>query len=175
MAGILKVDQYQDFNGNNIMTSDGSGNLTLNNAALKATPAFSARLNANQTLSTGTWTKGNFNTEIFDSDGKFDASTNYRFTPGVAGYYRVSAHGYLQANDGNFGRVAIYKNGSEYAFTANLYGAANYQTQQIEVVMYLDADDYVEAYFKQDAGSDKVLLGENGTESNFAAERIIGA
>ena len=32
MAGILKVDQYQDFNGNNIMTSDGSGNITINAA-----------------------------------------------------------------------------------------------------------------------------------------------
>ena len=175
MASIIKANELQDFNGNAIITSDGSGNVTVNAAAMKATPAFSARLNANQTLSTGTWTKGNFNTEIFDSDGKFDASTNYRFTPGVAGYYRVTAHGYLQCTDGNFGRVAIYKNGSEYAFTANLYGASNYQTQQIEVVMYLDADDYVEAYFKQDAGSNQTLLGENGTESNFAAERIIGA
>jgi hypothetical protein len=29
MAGILKVDKYQDFNGNDIMTSDGSGNITM--------------------------------------------------------------------------------------------------------------------------------------------------
>ena len=174
MAGILKVDKYQDFNGNDIMTSDGSGNITINNAALKNTPAFSARMNANQTISTGTWTKANFNTEILDSDGKYDTS-NYRFTPGVAGYYRVSAHGYLQCTDGNFGRVAIYKNGTQYAYSVNGYPFSNYQTQQIEVVMYLDTDDYVEAYFKQDAGSNQTLLGENGTESNFAAERIIGA
>ena len=53
MAGILKVDQYQDFNGNNIMTSDGAGNLTINNAALKNTPAFLAYLCANQTVSDG--------------------------------------------------------------------------------------------------------------------------
>ena len=32
MAGILKVDKYQDFNGNDIMTSDGSGNVTSVNA-----------------------------------------------------------------------------------------------------------------------------------------------
>jgi hypothetical protein len=35
MAGILKVDKYQDFNGNDIMTSDGAGNITINNAAMK--------------------------------------------------------------------------------------------------------------------------------------------
>jgi hypothetical protein len=162
-----------------ITTSSGSGTITVPSTvtiagAIASTPAFSARLNANQTLVTATWTKGNFNTEIFDSDGKYDTS-NYRFTPGLAGYYRVSAHGYLQCTDTNFGKVSIYKNGSSYAFTANGYPFSNYQTQQIEVVMYLDADDYVEAFFNQEAGSDKILLGENGTESNFAAERIIGA
>ena len=156
-----------------ITNSAGSGNITIGSGVTlqSKVPAFSARMNANQTISTGTWTKANFNTEILDTNGKYDTS-NYRFTPGVAGYYRVSAHGYLQCTDGNFGRVAIYKNGSQYAYTVNGYPFSNYQTQQIEVVMYLDADDYVEAYFKQDAGSDKILLGENGTESNFAAERL---
>ena len=28
MAGIIKVNQYQDFNGNTLFTSDGSGNIT---------------------------------------------------------------------------------------------------------------------------------------------------
>ena len=179
--GTLKVS--------NIETSSGSGTITLGasgetvdlstatmtlNSTMKATPAFSARMSANQTLSDSTWTKANFDTELLDSDGKYDTS-HYRFTPGVAGYYRVSAYGYLQANDGNFGNVAIYKNGSEHTFTANLYGAANYQTQQINCVLYLDADDYVEAYFRQISGQSRTLLGENDVESNFAAERIIGA
>ena len=42
MAGILKVDQYQDFNGNNIMTSDGSGNITPNATGIKMIPGFYA-------------------------------------------------------------------------------------------------------------------------------------
>ena len=37
MAGILKVDQYQDFNGNNIMTSDGSGEYSPNATGIKMT------------------------------------------------------------------------------------------------------------------------------------------
>jgi hypothetical protein len=168
MASIIKANQLQDFGGNSIITSDGAGNLTTQKTNY---PAFSARMNANQTISTGTWTKANFNTEILDTNGKYDTS-NYKFTPGVTGYYRISAHGYLQGTDGNLGRVAIYKNGSEYNFTHNTYPNNNYQTQQIQVVMYLDADDYVEAYFRQDAGSDKILLGENGNENNFAGYRI---
>jgi hypothetical protein len=49
MAGILKVDKYQDFNGNDIMTSDGAGNITINAAALKNTPAFECLFNIMQT------------------------------------------------------------------------------------------------------------------------------
>ena len=79
MAGILKVDQYQDFNGNNIMTSDGSGNLTINNTALKNTPAFRAYVGSNQTVSDATDTKIALNTEVFDTDSAYDTS-NYRFT-----------------------------------------------------------------------------------------------
>tara|TARA_R100001463_G_scaffold92505_2_gene147245 strand:- start:30 stop:542 length:513 start_codon:yes stop_codon:yes gene_type:complete len=168
MASIIKANQLQDFGGNSIIGSDGAGNLTTQKTNY---PAFSARMSANQTLGDSAWVKAAFDTELLDSDGKYDTS-NYRFTPGVAGYYRVSAYGYLQANDGNFGNVAIYKNGSEHTFTANLYGAANYQTQQINCVLYLDADDYVEAYFRQISGQSRTLLGENDVESNFAAERI---
>ena len=51
MAGILKVDQYQDFNGNNIMTSDGSGNITVNAAALKNTPSFQVKKTSTQSIS----------------------------------------------------------------------------------------------------------------------------
>ena len=91
MAGILKVDQYQDFNGNNIMTSDGAGNLTLNNAALKNTPAFSAYAGSDQSgLTDDTYTKLAMNTEFYDTDSKYDTS-NYRFTPGIAGKYNFGA------------------------------------------------------------------------------------
>ncbi len=46
MAGIIKVNQYQDFNGNTLFTSDGSGNLT----TMKVNePYFFATMSANQT------------------------------------------------------------------------------------------------------------------------------
>ena len=54
MAGIIKVNQYQDFNGNSIMTSDGSGNLT----TLKTNyPAFEAYVSSSQNLSDAAETK----------------------------------------------------------------------------------------------------------------------
>ena len=41
-------------------------------------------------VSTGTWTKVNLQTEIVDTNNDFDNSTNYRFTPTVAGKYLIT-------------------------------------------------------------------------------------
>ena len=83
MAGIIKVNQYQDFNGNTLFTSDGSGNLTTQNFMK---PIFYVSLTSNQSISSSTFTTVQFDDEILDSDGKYNTST-YRFTPGVAGTY----------------------------------------------------------------------------------------
>ena len=116
MAGILKVDKYQDFNGNDIMTSDGSGNLTLNNAAMKNTPAFQAYRTALQSISNSTFTKVQNNVVLFDTDSAYDNSTNYRFTipSGKAGKYVFG----VQCNihdlpDAGYAYALIYKNGSK--------------------------------------------------------------
>ena len=80
MTSKLKVNILADGGDNAILTSDGSGSLTLNNAALKNTPAFSARMSGSQTVSTNTYTKIDFDTEIFDTNSAYDHSTNQRFT-----------------------------------------------------------------------------------------------
>src|SRR5210317_1165307 len=115
MAGILKVDKYQDFNGNDIMTSDGSGNITVNNAALKMTPAFEVYLNSNQSISASTYTKVQYNTEILDTDSCYDNATNYRFTPTVSGYYYLEAQIMLVNSAADFQsfNIRITKNGSD--------------------------------------------------------------
>ena len=50
------------------------------------TPSFLAYHNTTQNVVDGTLTTLNFNTEVFDSDGKYDTS-NGRFTPTEAGKY----------------------------------------------------------------------------------------
>ena len=74
MTSKLKVNILADGGDNAIMTSNGSGTLTLNNAALKATPAFLAWINgagSGQTISNLTQTVIALNQEVFDTDGKF--------------------------------------------------------------------------------------------------------
>lgn len=83
MSSIIKVDTIQDSGGNQILTSDGSGVITGN---LSARPAFSMSINSQLSLSNATETKVQFDKTIFDTDSAWD-STNYRFTPQVAGKY----------------------------------------------------------------------------------------
>ena len=56
------------------------------------TPAFFAYLSATQTLTNNAYNKVNCNTEVFDSDGLYDNSSNYRFTPTTAGKYYCFAN-----------------------------------------------------------------------------------
>ena len=181
MAGILKVDQYQDFNGNNIMTSDGSGNITINAAAMKNTPAFEAKRSGDQTATAGTWTKMELNTELYDS-GDYDNST-YRFTPTVAGKYYVYVNAYHNpsstANILDIG-VAIYKNGSEADGAAEFFIDTEGSSGTVEVhaqtgVRVIDMNgttDYLEFYFYQTVSGGTPTIS---SRSFAGAYRLIGA
>ena len=118
MAGIIKVNQYQDFNGNTLFTSDGSGNLTTQKVNF---PAFRLRLSANQSISSSTYTKLALDLEVWDTDNTWD-TTNYRFTTptGAAGKYQFSYKiFYDDLDDGEFGAVRFSKNGTELSETYN--------------------------------------------------------
>ena len=92
MTSIIKVNTFQDTNGNALFNSDGSGNVTLSAGAMKMTPMFTAYMNAStQSISHATLTTIVFDAENYDSDNCFDTST-YRFTPTVAGKYFLFAN-----------------------------------------------------------------------------------
>ena len=118
MASIIKANELQDFGGNSIITSDGAGNVTVNAAAMKNTPAFSAYGTTPQSVSSGTFTKVVFDAEDYDTDNAYDNATNYRFTvpSGAAGKYwcyaTVRADG--TASTFNYMILSFYKNGSAY-------------------------------------------------------------
>jgi hypothetical protein len=119
MAGILKVDQYQDFNGNTIMTSDGSGNITINNTALKNTPAFGAKLllDTPLTISHQTTTTILFSEKILDTDNCYSTSTG-KFIPTTSGKYFLTTNVKLQSgnmSNYSFGFIDIKKNGTSVA------------------------------------------------------------
>jgi hypothetical protein len=75
---------------------------------------FVYRSGSTQSLSSATNTKIEFNTEDFDTDGCYDSSTNYRFTPTKAGYYQINVS-VLATGSFTSLEVNVYKNGSVFA------------------------------------------------------------
>ena len=106
-------------------------------------PAFSAYQSSAQALSTNTYTKVQLQSEEFDTNGCFDSTTNYRFTPTVAGYYQINGGTYVGGN----ALIGIYKNGSEYKRGAQI-GSAGTMAQLIvsSIVYFNGSTDYVELW-----------------------------
>jgi hypothetical protein len=107
-------------------------------------PAFSAYQSSAQTLSSNTYTKLQFQTEEFDTNNNFDSTTNYRFTPTVAGYYQVNVGTSVGATPSSI-YVTIYKNGNVYK--GNYLGVAGSIGANLSALVYLNGTtDYIEGY-----------------------------
>jgi hypothetical protein len=127
-----------------------AGTNTLNLPAVTGTvmvngPAFSVYRNALQnSISATTWTKVQLNTEVLDTNNNFDSTTNFRFTPTVAGYYMFT--GSVASNAGStFMGTRIYKNGvnvsQTFADNTNGYSAPS------SCLIYMNGTtDYVELF-----------------------------
>jgi len=122
----------------------------LGTQATQATgPAFSAYFNgSSQSISASTWTKVTMNAEDFDTNSNYDPTTNYRFTPTVAGYYQItSSVAFSVGASGTAASIAIYKNGSIYK-GAPTYSLANGgMPGSISLpILFNGSTDYVEIY-----------------------------
>jgi len=174
MSSIIKVNTIQDSGGNAIITSDGSGNVTTSKIN---TPAFEVYLSADQSLSDATTTKVQFNTEIFDTDNNYDNSTNYRFTPTVAGKYYVSSGLKLEAGSDVIQNVTlfIYKNGSSYK--RSVFFTSTNQPDAFDIINDAIIDmngssDYLEIFVYVDVSSGTPRCDADTKACHFKAFRI---
>ena len=141
-------------------------------------PAFSAYNGTEQTgISDWTSTKVQYDTEVLDSDSCYDASTNYRFTPNVAGkYFAYHRVGYGRSNSNVFygGIVYIYKNGSNIAYNQISPNAAeNYFKQDVSAIIDMNGTtDYLEAYVRIGVNSGTRSVYAGISENMFMAYRI---
>ena len=141
-------------------------------------PAFMAYLDTNQTIANNTQTKVQCEVEVLDTAGTYDNSSNYRWTPGVAGKYVIGWNVYADdIGDNKYLYGAIAKNGTagtkSFGNSIVQAGSAAIASQTSgEIIMDLDADDYVELFCKQDSGSGKnIKYGYAGT-THFYGYRI---
>ena len=108
-------------------------------------PAFSAyQSTASISISSGVWTKLTINAEDFDTNNNFDYSTNYRFTPTVAGYYQIGGSVRVTYASISTLRLAVYKNGTEYRRLQDL--TVGVQIGGVCLVYFNGTTDYVELY-----------------------------
>ncbi len=178
MSSIIKVNTFQDTNGNALFNSDGSGNVTLSAGAMKNTPSFFASLSSNQTISDNSLTLGAFATEIFDTGDYDNSSSNYKFTPSVAGKYYFYGRAWITIPSGTDARMVIYKNGSAAYYSSNVTGGA----RDLTVVMAHTAiangsSDYFQCYLYQNSGNgtDTFEYLADGGKTCWGAYRLIGA
>ena len=162
---VLKVNQIQTANGVIMANLNSSGaNIGFQLASTLA-PAFSAYPSATGSIANITPTKVACNTEDFDTNSNFDSTTNYRFTPTVAGYYHISGSVGVYGFSAGSGQVVsyLYKNGSNYAQGARIpITGTSYEPQcPISIVMYLNGStDYVELWAYQSSGGSATI--DNG-------------
>jgi len=165
-----------------LVISDGGTLKRLDFAHIFCKPSFHVHASGNQNLNDNTLTKINFPSEDYDADSTYDNSSNFRFTPGVAGKYHLYFLVKLEtgANNNNIEYIEghIYKNGSTISKFMNDFrddkdGRA--MTVMGSSVVESDADDYFEIYalINHDAGQGLAAGGNH--ETFFGGYRLVGA
>lgn len=122
-------------------------------------PAFSAYLGTTQSIPLSTKTKIQLNTESFDTNACFDATTNFRFTPNVVGYYQINAMMYGNGTGASAYVVSIFKNGGEYKSSINFTSAGSNSLLVSDVIYMNGTTDYLELYGQVNATSAASVTG----------------
>jgi hypothetical protein len=172
-----------------VISGDTSGAITLSAPAVSGTntatlpaatgtvmvsgnmPAFSVYRNSAQSIANSTYTKIQLDTENFDTANCFDSTTNYRFTPTVAGYYQINGLVCMGGSTLSITGSAIYKNGSIYCGGSvapnNVLLGGNSGVSSL--IYFNGSTDYVELYVWQGSG------GSLNTQSGNAFVQFSGS
>ena len=150
-----------------VLTADSTQSTGIKWAAAAGSsgPAFLAsRGTSNQTISSGAYTKIQFNQESFDTDTCYDPSTNYRFTPNKSGYYQVNLFVNPYMASANFCVLRLYFNGSGVRSTTTDAGYGQSQSVGYSTLLYFNGStDYIEGYLYGEANA---TIGFEATNLN---------
>ena len=178
MSSTIKVNTFEDANGNALFSSDGSGNVTMSANGVKNTPAFSVNLGSNQVLSNNVVTKILLDTEEYDTDSAF-ASNKFTVPTGKGGKYAITLNIYWSLGNTESAselRLQLYKNGSALNrewISFNPTGRLSAMAQTLKVDLDLSAGDYLEMYALGYTGGASITAVD--TQTKMSGFRIIGA
>jgi len=139
-------------------------------------PAFMAYGSAQQSIANGVFTKIAFNTLTspgFDTNSNYSTS-NYRFTPTVAGYYQINSNIATTASAAGLAFIAIYKNGSAYCY-GNVVPNTNGGYITANGLVYCNgSSDYIEIYAYQNSGV-SLNFGSSSSQFQFSGSMVRAA
>jgi hypothetical protein len=179
----IKLENIQTRTGSGTITIGASGETVALGSGVTSNlmyPAFEAYLNTVQGISSGVATKIQYDTKVYDTGGYYDNSTNYRYTPLVAGKYFVYASTWSDSNaNSNLSNhsIDIMKNGSIYMRNTQNF-ATNYArnfSMRIEAVVDMNGtDDYLEIFglITDTSGTPEFLMSTDYKQVSFGAYRI---
>jgi len=125
-------------------------------------PAFSAsRSGSDQSISSATWTKAQWNNELFDTNNRYDPTTNYRFTPNVAGYYLFTMTPLVGVSS-SFTDVYIqfYINGAGNNQYAYFQPNGTTISPSLQIIISMNGTtDYIESYIRITGTSPVIYAG----------------
>ena len=122
-------------------------------------PAFSAYNAGQQPISASTDTKVAFNYEEFDTNSNYDHTTNFRFTPTVAGYYQFNTNVYHGGAAYSYITLVFYKNGSALLEVDRISYTGQAETKGSGLIYLNGSTDYVEVYARSQGAA--ITLGAN--------------
>ena len=137
------------------LTTNASGQLaftTVGQTYPAGHGAFHVYRTAQQSCAANAYTKIEFNVEGLDSQNWFDASTNYTFTPQVAGWYQINTQVHMSwsaANTSDEMFIQIYKNNAQAAigYYDSFTGGATsvYKTRSWSgLIQFNGSSDYID-------------------------------
>lgn len=127
-------------------------------------PAFRAFRSGTQALASGAAAKVQLNAETFDTNSNFDSTTNFRFTPTVAGKYQINAGLTIVFSTGDTTTdwaIYIYKNGSVYAQIElhNILASTTNALSISDIVDMNGSTDFIEMFAAQVSGGSRNISG----------------
>jgi hypothetical protein len=127
-------------------------------AAASNSPFLWAKQSSAQNISPDTDTKVAFDTTIANTGGGTFDSSNYRWTPSVAGYYQfnIAVFGRTVSDSGStYTDLRLHKNGAVQDGGQARFRPSTDTTQTIALsgIVYSDSDDYFEVVLRHGNGS----------------------
>jgi hypothetical protein len=156
-TGVFTISSPATNTNRTLTLPDEAGTVLTSASSItqNAGPAFSAYKTSTQSFSSGAWTKVVFDNELYDTNGNYDPTTNYRFTPDVEGYYIINLTVEIAssptrlissvAKNGSYGDSRLFDMSVSFTSAVVLSGS--------KLLFMNGTTDYVEAYVWASTGS----------------------